>query len=178
MSPFCFVTEVLSTLSYTIPRVLRQLAVHQEAGDKKVDSSKDRVASEVFDMCLVVEPTQNEGHTCGRRLYAAQDHCPLPTQLLPASDANGKLRKAGSEGPGAEGDDGLLRRLEGSHGDSDRCERSQGHVDVLCGGWAGASGRPQVVHGAGDVPERVEDQETSGQCRIAGCGCDDDTSPE
>src|ERR1700735_3864957 len=178
MSPFCFVTEVLSTLSYTIPRVLRQLAVHQEAGDKKVDSAKDRVASEVFDMCLVVEPAQNEGRTCGCRLYAAQDHCPLPAQLFPARVTDGKLRKSGSESPDTEGDDGLLRRLECGYGDSDRCERSQDHVDVLCGGWAGAGGRPQVIHGTGDVPERIEDQKTSGQCRTAGCGCDDDTGPE
>ena len=29
--------------------------MHQEACDEEVDAAEDRVASEVFDMCLVVE---------------------------------------------------------------------------------------------------------------------------
>jgi hypothetical protein len=158
---------------------LRELAGEEDAADEEVERSEGGVSSNILDMALVVEATEEVGDAGDHGLGAAEDHRPLAAaELFAPDEADDELQQACAEGPDAEDGDRVDRVLEDGEADAEGGGDAEQGVDDLRGArGAGLAEGFEVVHGAGDVPERIEEEENGGEHGLPHRGGDDECGP-
>ena len=127
-----------------------------------------------------METEHDEGDAGNHRLGAAQDHRPLTaTELLAPNEAERRVAGHLRRRPRHRRSRPIDRLWNTVRSDTDGSPHSEHCVDDLRGACAPDLLEViEVVHRAGNVPQRIEEEEDGGDLRLLHRGCDDACRPD